>query len=143
MDVLLAQRIQECQSKQIRLLPYIDARDTGFIRTLDLCALFGNAMDNAIEAADALEEESLREISVKIGTSDGLLLWRFQNYYQGERRPSGDGFRTTKEDAGVHGFGLRNMAAIAEGYGGTLSLDCTENEFTLHILIPLPEESAK
>lgn len=141
MDVLLAQRIQECQDKQIRLLPYIDARHAGFINTLDLCALFGNAMDNAIEAANALEDESLREISVKIGTSDGFLLMRFQNYYQGERRPNGSGFQTTKEDPGAHGFGLSNIAAIAEAYGGTLSHECTDKEFTLHILIPLPEET--
>ena len=143
MDVLLAQRIQECHSKQIRLLPYIDASQTGFISTLDLCALFGNAMDNAIEAADVLEEEGLREINVKIGTSDGLLLMRFQNYYQGARNPNGEGFRTTKEDSDAHGYGLSNIAAIAETYGGTISLDCTDKEFTLHILIPLPEERAQ
>ena len=55
MDVLLSQRIQECQNKGIRFLPYIDAGRTGFLSTLDLCAIFGNAMDNAIEAAKQME----------------------------------------------------------------------------------------
>ena len=139
LDVLLSQRIQECQSKNIRLLPYIDGSATGFLSTLDLCALFGNAMDNAIEAANALADNALREISVKIGVSDGLLLMRFFNYFEGDRRQSGAGFLSTKDNAPEHGFGLRNIAAIAEKYGGTISVDCRDNSFTLHILIPLPE----
>lgn len=139
MDVLLSQRIQECQSKGIRLLPYIDATRTNFISTLDLCALFGNAMDNAIEATETLDDPDQKEINIKIGTSDGLLLMRFYNRFRGERRQSTTGYLTTKENADSHGFGLSNIAAIAEKYGGTISSKCTENEFTLHVLIPLPE----
>lgn len=139
MDVLLSQRFQECQSKGIRLLPYIDATQTACMSTLDLCALFGNAMDNAVEAVDALDDPERREIHVKIGTSDGLLLMRFSNPFEGERRRKNQGFLTTKQDAFAHGYGLTNIAAIAEKYGGTISTDCGGNEFTLHVLIPLPD----
>lgn len=139
MDVLLSHRIQECRDKNIRLLPYIDGSPTGFLSTLDLCALFGNAMDNAIEAANTVSDDTLREIHVKIGSSDGLLLMRFFNHFEGDRKLSGTHFLTTKDNTSEHGFGLRNIAAIAEKYGGTISTECSGNSFTLHILIPLPE----
>jgi len=138
-DVLLSHSIQECKNKNIRLLPYIDGSTAGFISALDLSALFGNAMDNAIEAADTVSDEKLREIHVKIGNSDGLLLMRFFNYFEGDRKQSGTRFITTKDNTSEHGFGLRNISAIAEKYGGTISTECSGNGFTLHILIPLPE----
>lgn len=138
MDVLLFQRMQECQHKAIRLLSSIDASHTGFINAMDLSTLFGNAMDNAIEAVQALDDPALREIRVKIGTSDSLLLMRFYNRYQGTCKQVVGGFQTTKADGG-HGYGLSSIEAIAEKYGGTAQTECANGEFALHVLIPLPE----
>lgn len=139
MDVLLFQKLRECRQKDIRLIPLIDARQTGFISTLDMSVLFGNALDNAIEATQALDNPALREIRVKIGTSDRLLLLRFHNRYQGQRRRDGERYLTTKARTQGHGYGLASIAAIAEKYGGTATVDSANGEFTLHILIPLPD----
>ena len=139
MDVLLFQKMRECRQKDILLTPVIDASRIGFISTLDLSALFGNAVDNAIEAVQALEDPELRHIRVKIGTSDGLLLMRFHNRCRGERRQEDGRFVTTKADAPGHGYGLQNITAIAESYGGSIAVDTAGGEFTLHVMIPLPD----
>jgi hypothetical protein len=140
MDVLLNERIRECQEKGIRLVPFVDGRGLGFIRPLDLCAIFGNAMDNAIEATANLTYVNMREISVKIGASAGWLVMRFQNYFEGEIHRRGDRILTSKEDARDHGYGLENIRMLAEKYGGTMACEISGTEFALHVLIPIPEE---
>ncbi len=145
MDTLLSQYLQECKSKNICLLLHVDAHRIDFIQTMDLCSLLGNAMDNAIEAASTVPENHTqfpREITVNIGISDAFLLMRFHNYFIGRRKTDKTGFLTTKADAARHGYGLGSIEAITEKYGGSSSVDCKDNTFTLHILIPLPEDAA-
>lgn len=140
LDVLLTQRMQECLSKGIRLIPYVDGTDADQMSVIDLCTLFGNAMDNAVEAADAVRDEEKREIRVRIGTADRFFLMRFQNYYEGERVREEDRFITTKQDEAEHGYGLGSISAIAEKYGGTVTSECTREEFILYVMIPLAAE---
>lgn len=138
LDILLAERIGECQRKGIRLVPYVDGRRLDFLGTMDLCVIFGNAMDNAIEATEKLTYVNMKEISIKIGVSDQLLIMRFQNYYEGEPRRRGEKLLTGKEDDQNHGYGLENIQAAAARYGGTVACETENQEFSLNILIPLP-----
>jgi sensor histidine kinase regulating citrate/malate metabolism len=138
MDVLLNERIRECQEKGIRLVPFVDGRELGFIRPLDLCAIFGNAMDNAIEATANLTYVNMREISLKIGVSDGMLIMRFQNYFDGILKREGEKILTSKENEQEHGYGLENIQTIVEQYDGAMACETQGQEFSLHILIPLP-----
>ena len=139
LDAMLYQKKRECESRSIRLIAYVDGAKTGFINALDMSALFGNAMDNAIEAAQGLTDPEKREIRVKIGPSGGLMLMVFHNYYEGPRRQAGGGFQTTKPDGRGHGYGLKNIEATAEKYGGAAQTECTEDEFTLNVMLPMPE----
>lgn len=143
MDVLLAERMEECRKKGIRLVPYVDGRPLGFLSTIDLCVIFGNAMDNAIEATEKLTYVNMKEISVKIGVSDQLLILRFQNYYEGPLRYKGDRLLTGKADGANHGYGLENIRAAAARYGGTVACEAENQEFSLNILIPLPGQDGK
>lgn len=140
LDILLAERIAECQKKNIRLVPVVDGRSTRFISTMDLCSVFGNAMDNAIEATMGLTYVNMREISVKIGVSQQMLLMRFQNYFEGELLREGERIVTSKPDREGHGYGLQNIETIVGRYGGTVACETEGQEFSLHILIPLPEK---
>lgn len=140
LDTLLNERIKECQEKGIRLVPYVDGRQLGFINPLDLCVLFGNAMDNAVEAAERVEEPALREISVKIGVSDKMLILRFQNYFSGSVKQKGSRLLTQKENSSDHGYGLENIRRLAEKYGGTAAYEISGKEFALHVVLPLPEQ---
>ncbi|MCD7954904.1 MAG: GHKL domain-containing protein [Lachnospiraceae bacterium] len=137
LDILLSERMRECQQKGIRLIPYIDARQTEFIHVTDLCVIFGNAMDNAIEATEKLEYVNMKEISIKIGVSEELLIMRFHNYYDGALRYDGQTLLTSKADSSAHGYGLESIREAAAKYGGTVAFDTEGNEFSLNILIPI------
>jgi hypothetical protein len=139
MDILLSERMEECRKKGIRLVPYVDGRQLSFLNAMDLCAIFGNAMDNAIEAAEKVTYVNMREISVKIGVSDGMLLMRFQNYFDGTLKQQDGQILTSKEDGQEHGYGLENIRMIAEQYDGAVACETNGQEFSLHVLIPLPQ----
>lgn len=103
----------------------------------DLCALFGNALDNAIEAAKEAQD---KRITVRARTDKGLLMLRVTNAYAGERQQLQKGlFSTTKADKASHGFGLAGMREIAARHGGTLEAEADKNRFELVVCIPLPE----
>ena len=154
LDVLVSQRIMECQEKEIRFVPYIDGRNLEWMSVVDLCTLFGNAMDNAVEASMEIADPARREISVKIEHYGSMVIFRFVNCVEGARIPAGETargeerfrkgesmlqgviFRTTKPDASSHGFGLSSIRSIAEKYGGSMTAACEDGVFELVVLFP-------
>ena len=101
------------------------------IADMDLCALLGNALDNAIEAAVQAED---KQITVRCRVDKGLFMLRVENAVEGEVRPD---LATTKADKSVHGFGLAGMREIAERCGGSLETRTGSGRFELVACIPL------
>lgn len=97
----------------------------------DLCALFGNALDNAIEAAQKSED---KHISIRCKAERGLFMLRVENSLAGEIHTD---LSTTKKDKKLHGFGLAGMREIVTRYGGFLEAAPTGKKFELLISIPV------
>lgn len=143
LDVILTEKITICQQKSIKIVPFADGQKIGFIDGLDLCVIVGNALDNAIEAVEGLPEAE-RIIRLKLCPMRDMLLFTVQNYYRAELRKDERGFyQTTKRDRENHGYGLRGISQAVEKYHGTVSVTTAENDFTLSVLIPFPEEREK
>lgn len=101
----------------------------------DLCALFANALDNAIEACRKLPLEK-RRLTLRARADKGLLMLRLQN--SAPPAPGGpDKFRTTKNDARLHGLGLAGIREIAARLGGSLDLNYEGEQFTLTLSVPI------
>lgn len=101
----------------------------------DLCALLGNALDNALEAACRTPEGW---VSVRARADKGLLMLRVENSAPGlPVREKNGRFATTKADKSAHGFGLAGMEEIARRCGGTLEAKAEEGRFALTVCIPL------
>lgn len=105
-----------------RELPLADA---------DLCALLGNALDNAMEAAQQAEDKT---VTLRCRTEKGLFMLRVENAYAGELSPD---LATTKADKAAHGFGLAGMREIAERLGGSLEVRANGGRFQLVVCLPL------
>ncbi len=101
------------------------------ITDTDLCALLGNALDNAIEAAVQAGD---KRISVRCRADKGLFMLRVENAVEGEIRPD---LSTTKADKSAHGFGLAGMREIAQRCGGSLETRVQGGRFELVACIPL------
>ena len=101
----------------------------------DLCALLGNALDNALEAARRTPEGW---VSVRARADKGLLMLRVENSAPGlPVREKNGRFATNKADKSAHGFGLAGMEEIARRCGGTLEAKAEEGRFALTVCIPL------
>lgn len=102
----------------------------------DLCAVFANSLDNAIEACDKLPAEQ-RNISVKARTDKGLFVLKLQNPFV-EKTVFEHGIPiTTKQDQHSHGFGLASIREIATRHGGSMEITGEESMFTLLVYFPL------
>lgn len=108
---------------------------------MDLSAIFGNALDNAIESVMRVEDPEKRLIHVTVSARKGFTLITFENYFEGELSFAGQLPVTTKGDRGFHGYGLKSIRYVAEKYGGSMTVQAEEQWFKLNILFPRPEET--
>lgn len=139
LDVLLAEKRAVCLGRGIRPVFYADGRDLDFVSSFDLCAIFGNLLDNAIEATEALDGGVPREILLDIRRSRGLAVVQCRNPYSGSLRTDDlGGFATTKCDAEEHGYGLKSVRATAESYGGSMSVATDGGVFAVTVILPVP-----
>lgn len=119
------------------------------VEAVDLCALVGNGMDNAIEACQKINQEINQEnpfIRLTIRVDKGIFAMEIVNSCVAEVTLSGKGRgelpKTTKDASRGHGYGLRSMKEIAERYGGQieLSVSTEEGKFTLFLWLPLEQD---
>jgi sensor histidine kinase regulating citrate/malate metabolism len=103
---------------------------------MDLCMIFGNALDNALEAVRRIEEPGHRFVSISSVSEPGFWMVRFQNPYQGELTLRGGLPCSSKKDKANHGIGLRSVRTCVEQHGGTMLLSTEDNCFSLSIMIP-------
>ncbi len=101
----------------------------------DLCALFANALDNAIEACAALDSDGKR-IDLCARAAKGILSVEVRNPFAGQL--SGGLPETTKQDSVNHGYGLRSIQEIARKYGGDMEIRQEEGLFCLFCYVPEP-----
>ncbi|MCD8308181.1 MAG: GHKL domain-containing protein [Clostridia bacterium] len=136
LDTILSEKKLECEKKDISMDYIIDARYLNFISGLDLYMLFGNAIDNAIEAC-CREDAGRRILSINVGRRAGLIFICIENSCQAK-----PGFRngmpvTTKEDSMSHGYGSASIRSIAEKYGGNAEFSYAKGRFAVSIILPV------
>ena len=135
LDIILKEKSETAREKHIALSVTADLNGVDFIEPLDVRTIFGNGLDNAIEASEKLPEEQ-RAILVKAGRVQNFFSVLIENSCLQNREYTKQ--RTTKSDDFLHGFGISNMRKAAEKYDGQLTIKCENEKFTLKILIPIP-----
>lgn len=138
LDVIFAEKSLVCRKNDIKLNCMIDGAKLSFMENTDIYALFGNLMDNAIEAIEKLKDNEKRIISMNVYEENNSLCIYMSNYYQGEILLDKKGFpKTTKESNGYHGYGLRSVILLTQRYGGKYLINTDDEIFTLQLEIPL------
>ena len=112
----------------------VDFKGMDFLEPLDISTIFGNAIDNAMEASEQLPEED-RLVTVKAERVRDMLLITVENNTPPGTQSIGG---TTKSDRFVHGFGIPNIKKAVEKYDGQCSFRPKDGIYLLKILIPIP-----
>lgn len=136
-DVVLTTKGLYCKKHGITMTCVVDGTLFEFMKTMDICSIFGNALDNAIECELKIPNKEKRLIHVSAYSQKNFLIIRFENYYEGEVHPGDDLPATTKEDPRFHGYGLKSLRYTVRKYGGEVDVSTKEQWFNLKILIPM------
>lgn len=104
------------------------------IERYDFCVALGNLLDNAVEAARKVINPDDRYISVSIITADNSLIINIEN---SSERMSNSDLKTDKKNTLLHGYGISNVKAIAEKYGGVFTIERRESSCEATLIFPV------
>lgn len=141
LNVVLSEKNLVCSKHGIQFSAMLDGSLLTFLTPVQTYTVFGNLMDNAIEAVQKLPEEN-RIISLSCQrTAEGVEIEE-SNYFDRQAAPAGDTLRTTKADVARHGFGIKSIQYIAQQYGGTVETTVQEDMFFLRVCFPAAAKEA-
>ena len=131
LDALLFKKTEQAQEKQISLIFEISCSLTECgISDYDLCAVFGNIIDNAIEAVN---EKDI--VTVKLSNQHDMLYISCENPLRNPLKKRGDKILTTKPNPLSHGYGIVRVREIAARYEGAVQITDEGGKFLIEILV--------
>lgn len=135
-DGVLYYYMQQAKFEKIQV-QYAGTIKSNGIADVDLCALLGNALDNAVTACKTIP--SGRSISVISQSEAQVLSIVVRNSFDGKVLTDGDRLLSRKRDNRT-GVGLASMRSICERYGGSMDTSWDDRSFTVAFVLPLKQE---
>jgi len=100
---------------------------------VDVCVIFGNALDNAIEACANHNSSETMNINIKSSFNNGFLFVKIDNPVAVDLRIVNNSIITTKDNNRFHGIGLSSIKSAVSKYNGRTILSCLNGVFSLEI----------
>ncbi|WP_165215188.1 GHKL domain-containing protein [Schaalia sp. ZJ1691] len=143
LDVILTAKGRTCTARGINFTVVADGALLTGMSSMDIATLFGNALDNAIEASAFVTDPAQRMIQVLLRRQGEMVLIRVANNFSGEISRNEDGsLATRKADRVHHGFGVKSIRYTARKYDGEVTTRFDGNRFILTVLLPGTQLSA-
>ena len=117
-DYLINSKAAMAEEAGIRFQAQVEFPRRTNIRSVDLCAILGNLLDNAIEAARQVTDPSGRAVALTIRRIHQMLVIKVENSFAAAPVQEGGELKTTKTEGGLHGWGLKSAQTAAEKYDG-------------------------
>lgn len=138
LDTLLSEKMQRAALSQIEFNICVNLKELDHLLPVDLVTIFGNAVDNAIEATQKLPKEEEKVIYIKSSNFANMHVLRFSNRYCGKVETVDGHIVTSKSESDVHGIGLSSIRNAAARYNGymTVNADNENGEFILTVMLP-------
>ena len=134
LDLVLGKYDAQCRMLGVRFSYATLTANLSFMEDVDLVALLGNVLDNAVEAARNAGDGWI-ELSVESKVT-GVTTLTCENSASCAPTVRGGTLQTTKENAAHHGVGVKSISRIAKKYGGQYSWNWEEDKkvFTAHVI---------
>lgn len=132
LNIILNDKFQKIKNTHIDLDYRIGNIDLGFIRDIDITTVFANLLDNAIDAAIAVKNNSY--IKIDVDKFNEFIVINIENSTNDMPVKKGGRFKSTKKSH--QGLGIENTIRAIKVYGGTMVVDYCENKFKVNIVIP-------
>lgn len=132
-DSLINIKIQTAKQYDIKVITKIKIQTSLSANPMELCRIFGNALDNAIEACCKITDKAVqRFICISIKEIDENMLIEIANTAENVDTAN---LSTTKPQQNLHGYGIHSIRSSAERLGGTLHFKHDDGVFVMRLLI--------
>lgn len=133
-DAIMNAKMAVCNQKKIFTEVKVQDNSLQKFDAVDIGILFGNLMDNAIEATENTQD---RRITVDVKVRGGYLSILISNSIEGSVLENNSELETSKSDKGLHGIGIKNIKTLVKKYDGMLQFYEQDDEFFCHILLDM------
>ena len=121
-DYLINSKAATAEAAGVRFQAQVEFPRHTNIRSVDLCAILGNLLDNAIEAARQVPEQEGRTVVLTIRRIHQMLVIKVENSFAAAPVRENGQLKTTKTGDGLHGWGLKSAQTAAEKYDGCVQV---------------------
>ena len=136
-DALLYQKRGWAEEENIKWECDVQMPKGCCINEFDMCVLFGNILDNALNACGRMQSDECRFINIQAKTVKKCFLLEVKNSMDKAEKYT-DGF-THKGDSQEHGIGLLNVGDVVNRYNGAVHKETGKGIFVISILMPFPD----
>jgi DNA-binding LytR/AlgR family response regulator len=137
LDVILTTKKHQCLRENITFNCMANGALLEFMDKKDICSIFGDALDNAIECVGQYGDPEKRILLLNVYQQDYFVMIQVENYSENRLVLKDSLPVTTKPEKTLHGYGLKSIRQTVEKYGGTLTLHHENNWFSLQVLLPV------
>lgn len=131
LDAILSAKKVIAETKGISFTTQIQIPQKLDVAPTDMCIIFGNAIDNAIEACEKIKHKR-KKIDLTLICQDKRLFCKIVN---STAELTNSILKTSKSDTQNHGFGLENIRTSLAKYNSEPTIIQTDDEFTIKFII--------
>ena len=140
LDIILSEKKYICDKNKIDFLVDINFDKCNFMDMVDVCSIFSNILDNAIEACNKIKDKD-KKITLKGTVINDFFVIKCINTKENDVLLSGDNIITDKKDKDLHGIGINSVKSSLKKYDGSVEFKFEEDEFTVVICIPISKNA--
>ncbi|MGN0553691.1 MAG: sensor histidine kinase [Oscillospiraceae bacterium] len=129
LDALLLSKARTAENEDIKLEITIESDFPESISDFDLCGIFGNILDNALEACEKCDD---RYIRLAVKKQLDMLCIFCENPYSGTVSPD---LETSKPNKSSHGYGIKRIEQLAAKHGGIVKISADNGIFSISVLL--------
>lgn len=117
-DYLINSKAVIAEKNEIKYQVQVEFPRHTNLKSADLCAILGNLLDNALEAVKQIPVPEQRSIQLTIRRINQMLIIKVENSFITLPVKQDGELKTSKDDNGLHGWGLKSAQTAAEKYDG-------------------------
>lgn len=134
-DAIIEAKLVEAKKFNVSIKCNMKIPKLNHISDFDLCTILGNAIDNAIEACEKVEDNK-RFIVVESSVVRSYFLIEIKNS-SCEKNMCIDTLKSKKDNKKIHGIGLENIRAAIIKNHGMININLENYIFSLSVMLPV------
>lgn len=132
LNIILNDKYQIIKSNNIDFDCKIGDINLSFMKEIDITTIFANLLDNAIEAAKKIDNNSY--IKLHINNFNDFIVVNIINSMKDKPIMKNEKFKSTK--VGHEALGIENIRKTLNKYDGNLVIEFDNHEFKVNMIIP-------